>query len=740
MDKLPARRDWRASRFDRGYSKEEREERRRMALCGVYQRTDRILLESTDLGVKPIFDDNLGPGWTTGDDIYLNFRHLPGHTDEELVAMWGLNYHELAHVIMTPRIRGKLRELVREADFRIALNLAEDWRIETHFAGLFNSAEKYFTITVKKLILETDQHKGENEWKVFPLLAGRFYIDSVDRYRYRLKAIKRFMKSCRYDEVKKAGTPEQIQALENDKHFALAKLMGKERIDLIQKLADEFVSSVWSTTDVVKNRHMIDLVQQLKVLLPWEELSMDGGSIGLSDPTKTSTGQQLPSNGNATRTFDEDAQASAAEIIARDQEERDRLDEMLKGREDMKVQGKTKPGEDEGEGEGKKGKGKPEDESPDGSPWKGEGDKEAVITIDPRQNVPNGERGDDSQDQSKPEGGRTADGHLSASAGFGSPDAPEQWAAQLTGDQLAELDRIFKDTNGYDALMSDEIRALLESKDVQRDLRNIRRAVAEALGEGLDLGVNGQGKLQTAPANIRIERNRLERELDELRSALDAGWVENQNSGKINLRAWTNASPAQRPSSFRGWIPDAHEEAELEAVILIDRSSSMSSAIDHASQVCWTIASAIQAGGHLTLIGFADPSKEEVLISRNSKVNRDSYTSYGTYGGTNCAEALKMARKVLAASPAPNKLLVVVTDGGWADIEESVKEVKKINADDVETMLVLMGMHMERDRRGCKHVVHANDVAQMGQELKKVVRKIAIDSVRRVNSMRGEAY
>ena len=58
------------ARRQRGLTAEERENRRRRAICSVLQKTDRILLGSTKLAVDPVADPDMAPGWTTGAEIY----------------------------------------------------------------------------------------------------------------------------------------------------------------------------------------------------------------------------------------------------------------------------------------------------------------------------------------------------------------------------------------------------------------------------------------------------------------------------------------------------------------------------------------------------------------------------------------------------------------------------------------------------------------------------------------------
>lgn len=700
---------------------EEREHMRRNAICAVLQKTDRILLGDVDLAVQYRDNPDMPPGWTTGTEIIVNMSTIPAVTDEDLVALWGLNYHELAHVMLTPRVKGKFRDLVRDNEFRVAMNLAEDWRIETQFASLFEAADRYFKCTFKRLVINGEE---DNKAMTYPLAVGRVYLPTIDRERYR----RQFIESHAGKTPRDSFTDEQAQQIAAGPYAHLLDLDAEAWSLALRDLAHRYVSAVWSRDDRDHNQALIAMIEQIKVLVPWET-SKDAGEHGMpTSGNKSGTyGPDLPSSGQTSQELEEDAAAAAMHVVARSEEEAQRISEMLEDVENASVADDS-GGADEQQGQG----------ASSGSDAVGEGDdagegglvpaKTNDVIVDPNQRI--------SKEGSS--GAIGTSGCVTGGAGTGGYTGDAVRTSQLNDEQRELLDRMFASDEEHDALLSDEVRDAMEGRAIKRDLQSMRRAVAEALGEGMHLCPEDQGSLMVAPSEVRAERNRLARELKQLRASLEGTYVNEQPHGKVHVRSWINSSPAQRTSSFRSWLPDELDAAGTEVVGLIDRSGSMSGISDHASQVTWALASAIQeAEGHVTVIGFADVGKDEVLIGRDTRMDKYRYSSYGTYGGTNITASLVKARQVLAASPMPNRLLYIVTDGGWSDMSDAAEELRKINASGVDTVLVLLGMHLERETRGCRHVVQANDVSQMGHELQKVVRRINRDVVRRVASERG---
>ena len=153
------------------------QERRWDSLAYVFEKTDRIL-SNLDLQVE-VVDDSLGaPSATDGQTVWFDRKQLGSPiSPEALVAISGANYHELCHVLFTPRGNDlRVMDVRREGDF-IAFNILEDMRIETMFVTRYPIAANYFTAMVVKFILENEPDWGRHLFLTY----GRRYLDNTLR-------------------------------------------------------------------------------------------------------------------------------------------------------------------------------------------------------------------------------------------------------------------------------------------------------------------------------------------------------------------------------------------------------------------------------------------------------------------------------------------------------------------------------------------------------------------------------
>ena len=84
------------------------------SICSVYQRADRIL---TNLPINFYLTDDQdldAPAWNDGKDISFNARTIKALDEDTIASLHGLNYHELAHLMFTPRTGTALGKWVRE--------------------------------------------------------------------------------------------------------------------------------------------------------------------------------------------------------------------------------------------------------------------------------------------------------------------------------------------------------------------------------------------------------------------------------------------------------------------------------------------------------------------------------------------------------------------------------------------------------------------------------------------------
>jgi hypothetical protein len=173
------------------------------SMASIFQRADRIL---TGLGVNVLFTETGDtPAYSNGKDITFNAK-LINLLDEKLVLTFnGLNYHELSHLLYTPRANNKLGKWVMEQKHtvtkevmnagtpdewvwerdviteypnrKIAFNMLEDNRAETMLVAKYPSVRPFLIATVGEYLLDNPINLADN----FVLLAGRRYFSQEVR-------------------------------------------------------------------------------------------------------------------------------------------------------------------------------------------------------------------------------------------------------------------------------------------------------------------------------------------------------------------------------------------------------------------------------------------------------------------------------------------------------------------------------------------------------------------------------
>lgn len=134
----------------------------------VLVRTDRILAGRDDLGFI-VENGGPAPAWSNGTDVSIRATDWQRSWEDTgaVARLMGLNYHELCHVMFTPRIKE-----MSTSNLRQIYNLAEDQRIETMFAALYSPSIPFFTQAVLDLIVAD----GMNADTLWVLVAGRRYL------------------------------------------------------------------------------------------------------------------------------------------------------------------------------------------------------------------------------------------------------------------------------------------------------------------------------------------------------------------------------------------------------------------------------------------------------------------------------------------------------------------------------------------------------------------------------------
>ena len=227
---------------------------------------------------------------------------------------------------------------------------------------------------------------------------------------------------------------------------------------------------------------------------------------------------------------------------------------------------------------------------------------------------------------------------------------------------------------------------VLARKDVQADIKSKQRVIVGGDGKFDDATKSGKFDLTAVPQDTVIAYRKFAREIERLRDECEPTWVKETPGGRLNVQRIING--CEIDVAFDRW-EEGTDGADVEAVILVDRSGSMSGSNDReASQACWTIKRALEAiDAPVTVYAFDD--KTEVAYKRTEKAHRTQYKFIYGNGGTNPYGSLVAAEQLLMSSRKKNKMLFIITDGVF-DTTKNDEVIARISKRGVLTAMTLI--------------------------------------------------
>ena len=140
----------------------------------VYSKTDRILTgDNVLVEVKDLPElDTVSAN--DGRTIIFNAHLIEDISEDTITSLHGFNYHEVAHILYTPREGSELGQFIKEKGYRRAFNILEDARIERLLTAKYPSTSLFLEASFLEYILKGDV----SEWKdAFILSTGRLHLD-----------------------------------------------------------------------------------------------------------------------------------------------------------------------------------------------------------------------------------------------------------------------------------------------------------------------------------------------------------------------------------------------------------------------------------------------------------------------------------------------------------------------------------------------------------------------------------
>jgi hypothetical protein len=268
-----------------------------------------------------------------------------------------------------------------------------------------------------------------------------------------------------------------------------------------------------------------------------------------------------------------------------------------------------------------------------------------------------GSEGDSNNPDGKGKGEKDGEGD--------SPDQPgdDSLTGKGAGNQ-GEPPKQPKQPSISEALKDQARRGLAREPDSKADIQSILDALdyGRTGGDGVE-GDPPEGRNQGVTDAARTLHRLVGDALLDLKDDSEPGWVKGVSSGRLNVRRLVN--PRVDPETlFDRYEPGQMDASELELVLVLDVSGSMSSQCFALGEATWAIRQAVDdIEGNATVFTFCS-GPHRVLASPGQRPDDRMFVP-SPWGGTDPVSALSGAFHHLAASPARNRLMLMLTDGEW---------------------------------------------------------------------------
>ena len=635
-------------------------------------------------------NSEVGIAATDGSSVFFNTQQLQslfqdavqgGFNKEslfrKLIEFRGLNYHELSHVLWTPRKSQKVFRDIVEADnthpflkgsFFKAWNILEDQRIESLFVAKYPASVPYFKSIIAKYIthgrLETNTNKEADEKQsMWVLLYGRKYL------------------------------PLEIR-LQTEAMFQLHYKVSDKDIKSLKKIVDTYRAIIFprDASEAFK------LVEQFASLL--QKIFPIGGI-----PEGISVGRHSLNEG----------QVDSLKEQKQSQKLREQADKDLE-KEDKNASDSKEKSDDDSDDDS-------DDKSSDDSDEKSDDDDGAPSNPSENSDVDSGSEGegegegDDSEEDSSPQNENHSD-------------------SDSQGKSVRQTGQVRKPSQS-EVTLQDQTDQMLEASsnevgnEIKKQIKQMRKSISDNRFKRFFDRTTAPHHTSTPPVAYRALSNTISQSLAKLKADKDNQWDKGVSTGKFNYLRQVE-SRGLHFDIFDQWVDEGDERPDAEIVILLDTSSSMqclnydykaiqeamdskgerlnnwdmtmhrgNALIDEASCAMWAIKLACQNQEiPCTVIGYDD--YPHALLTESDSVSRGQIKMFGAKGSTSACQSIMIADQVLSKSDAKYKLLVTITDGEWADEYESSKVVADMNKRGIKSLLVCLANGYEIDEKANK--------------------------------------
>lgn len=284
--------------------------------------------------------------------------------------------------------------------------------------------------------------------------------------------------------------------------------------------------------------------------------------------------------------------------------------------------------------------------------------------------------------------------------------------------------------------LNDAIDDVLNNKDVIADVKAKQRVIVGGDGKYDDVLRRGKFDMTTVPHESVMAYRTFAKELQRLRDDLEPTWHRGMPSGRLNVQRVIKGCEVDE--AFDRW-DEGDDGCDIEAVILVDRSGSMSSNQNDrsASLACWTIKRALEyIDAPVTVYAFDD--KPEMAYNRTEKANKTQYKFIYGDGGTDPYSSLLAAEQLLMSSRKKNKMLFIVTDGVF-NSDKNDEVIERISSKGVLTVMTLIMnereykwyLNSQGTEEQLRHKTEIYGRVESAKDLLPFARKIVTGSIRK---------
>jgi hypothetical protein len=640
-------------------------------MAQVFTRADSTLA-LRPINVHIVNQEGGAPAWSSANDVYFNASHINAEFDvQQLLAINGLNFHELAHVRYTPRNGSEICQWVIDNNYWSAFNALEDQRIETLMTARFPSTVNWFVATVAQYLLNTPEAFATS----YALLRGRRYLP-VDIRRMSREAFKA-----------QEHVPAIIEIV--DSYRTLLYPRDTERAkELIERFND-----ILKSLPPINDEQGDEPTSRKKLHDPngHDDRPFNGHESSDSRPAPKEEQQQ---DAERSKSIDKEDDLTSSESDSSPADSDDDSDS-----DDNTPHDSDSDSDDDS------------DSSEEGCPTDSDSDSDKEGDVDSDKKLPS-ERGDFDDDV-------TVDDSEIDESLFDddyNADNKSRHAGSAYG----------KDNNSKE--VTDALEEIIESvtETLMKDLDRLSSQITDKPLMGTtNVGSIDKANFSEARANAELVliQQQFAKELLRIKANYDPAWEYETRRGRLNMRRYLQGASLNKV--FDKWSEGKDDVTAIEAVILLDRSQSMQgNNAKEAYKSMWAIKRSLdKAGANTTVITF--DSYTRILYSAEDKADAGVIRDAGASGGTNPTNAILTAQNIFANTDKPIRLLFMITDGAW-DSDKAEESVRKMREAGVITCNAIIEQYarsaesLERHRHQFEllhQIISAKDILLLGRQL-----------------------